>query len=478
MSDPLFFNAQPLRYLDEERLQQIHQATLGLMQDFGCRILHNGARDLLAAKGAAVRDDGQVQIPAAMVEWAIRQAPEQITIYDRNGQPAMALQERNVYFGTGSDCNYLLDPETDRPREFRFSDVIDGIRLADSLPHIDFIMSMGLAAELNERTAFQEKFAAMVQYSTKPQVVISGPDIGVLEDIIDMAAVLAGDRDHLSRKPTFLLLANPTSPLVHSAEAMDQILVMAANRLPVIYTPGLMAGATCPVTIAGAIVQANAEILCGLVIHQLTAPGAPFIFGAGMSPLDMKSGQPTYAAPEAVMAQAGICQLGRELYKLPTWGFGGCSASKLCDEQAVNEATAYLQASAWMGTSLVHDVGYLESGLTYSFEYLVLCNEFIGQIRRMMTGIVVDPEHLALDAIRRVGPGGTYLTDPHTMTHFRCNWVPDLTDRRTRKMWEKQGEQSMGRKAIKRVRHILADWQPQMLAPELLAKLRAVCDLH
>lgn len=477
MSDSSYFNASPLRYLDNRQIQQLHQTTLELMQDGGCSVQHDQALDQLLAKGATLSGTGNVLIPPELVEESIEQAPEQITIHDRNGRPAMELEDRNVYFGTGSDCNYLLDSTTNRIRDFSFNDVIDAVRLADGLPHIDFIMSMGLAPELDERIAFQRKYAAMVEFSTKPQVVISGPEISILENIIDMAAVIAGDRECLSRKPTFLLLVNPTSPLVHAREAVEKIMVMARNRLPVIYAPGLMAGATCPITIAGAIVQANAEILCGLVIHQLTEPGAPFVFGAGMSPLDMNSGQPTYAAPEAIMAQAGLCQLGRELYKIPTWGFGGCSASKLCDEQAVNEAATYLQASAWMGTSLVHDIGYLESGLTYSFEYLVLCDEFIGQIRRMMSGIEINAEQLALDAIRRVGPAGTFLADPHTLTHFRENWMPDLTDRKTRKVWEKQGKLSMGERARRRVNQLLEPSPTVLLPPEISRKLHAVFEL-
>jgi trimethylamine--corrinoid protein Co-methyltransferase len=246
---------------------------------------------------------------------------------------------------------------------------------------------------------------------------------------------------------------------------------MAENNLPTNYSPGIMAGGTSPVTMAGAIAQANAEILAGLVVHQLKNPGAPFIFGAGMSPMDMKSMQPTYSSPEAMISQAGLCQIGRCLYDLPTWGFGGCSASKLADEQAVNEASAYIMMSGWMGTNLVHDVGYLEFGLTYSFDLLVMCDEFIGQVRRMMEGIRVDQEYLAVDTIKRVGPGGHFLQDDHTLNHFRENWQPDLTDRKTYETWKMDGATSMGQRAKEKIRHIIDNYRPQPLPAEVDAEI-------
>ncbi|MCP4718098.1 MAG: trimethylamine methyltransferase, partial [Desulfobacteraceae bacterium] len=289
-----------------------------------------------------------------------------------------------------------------------------------------------------------------------------------------MGAVVAGSRELLSRYPRFLLLVDPTSPLVHSREAIEKLLFMAKNKLPVIYAPGIMAGATSPVTMAGAIAQANAEILAGLVIHQLTTPGAPFVYGGGMSPMDMKSGQPTYSAPEAMMAQAGLCQMSRDFYHLPTWGFGGCSASKQCDAQAVNEAATYNLTAAWAGTNLVHDLGYIEFGITYSLELLVLCNEFIGQVRRMMDGIVVDDEHLALDAVDRVGPGNSFLTDPHTFSHFKNNWQPDLTDRRIRKNWKKSGSLSMEKSAKERIRSILDTHIPAPMEDKIENKINSI----
>lgn len=315
----------------------------------------------------------------------------------------------------------------------------------------------------------------MLRNSIKPQVITAAHRES-LNDIADIAATVRGGREELSRKPLFVLYDEPTSPLVHTYEAMEKLLFMAENRLPTNYAPGIMAGATSPVTMAGAIAQANAEILAGLVIHQLKNPGAPFVFGAGMSPMDMGSMQPTYSAPEAMITQAGLCQIGRILYNLPTWGFGGCSASKLADEQAVNEASSYMMMSGWMGTNLVHDVGYLEFGLTYSFDLLVICDEIIGQIRRMMEGIKIDKEQLALDTIQRIGPGGHFLEEDHTYNHFRDNWKPGITDRKTYDTWKAKGGTTMGQRAKEKIKHILETHHPEPLPDPINAEIDQIIE--
>jgi trimethylamine--corrinoid protein Co-methyltransferase len=469
------FNATSLEYLSAEQMREIHSAAIDILEDAGTIVHHEKAVECLHKAGAYVKDGKRVYIPGSLVERALKTAPSRVTIYDRNGKPAMFLEGRNVYYGTGSDCPYLLDSVSGQRREFLSKDVEDAVRLVDFLPNIDFTMSMGLAPDISIGRQYQKKYALMIRNSTKPQV-ITAADTACLSDIVAIAAAAVGGREELSRRPLFVLYDEPTSPLVHTREAMDKLLFMAENRLPINYSPGTMAGATSPMTMAGSITQANAEILAGLVIHQLTKPGAPFIFGAGMSPMDMQSMQPTYSSPEAMMEQAGICQIGRCLYNLPTWGFGGCSASKLADEQAVNEAATYILMAGLMGTNLVHDVGYLEFGLTYSFDLLVMCDEVIGQVRRLMAGIRVDKDHLAVDAVKRVGPGGHFLNDDHTLSHFRENWQPDLTDRKTCEAWKAEGATTMGQRTKAKIKRILANHKPRPLPPQVDTEINKILD--
>ncbi|MCL2757432.1 MAG: trimethylamine methyltransferase family protein [Coriobacteriia bacterium] len=445
----------PLEYFSPEQLRDIHAGALEILEDVGCDLHHEGARTLLKNAGAQVKGT-RVFLSPGMVEGALVTAPSRVLIYDRDGKPSMDLSGRHAYFGTGSDCIYLKDSFTGERRTFTEQDMIDSARLTDALPNVDFLMSVGMIANVRPDFQCQQQFANMLKYSKKPQVIIA-VSRACLDDIVELAAaVIPGGREELKRKPRFVLYTEPSSPLVHTFEAIDKLIYAAENLVPTNYAPGMMSGATGPVTPAGAITLAAAENLFGLVIHQLVYPGAPFIFGAGMSNIDMSSLQPSYASPEAMMTQAGLCELGRNLYDLPTWGFAGCCASKLADTQAINEASTYIFLAGLTGTNLNHDLGYLEFGLTFSFDLLVMTDESVGQLRRIMDGIALTRESMAIDAIREVGPGGEFLSCDHTLDHYRENWIPGVTDRNTFDYWTSQGSTSMEERCKAKVDRILS----------------------
>ncbi|MBZ4687600.1 MAG: trimethylamine---corrinoid protein Co-methyltransferase [Clostridia bacterium] len=474
MQNARTWNTSKFQTLTQEQMQEIHSATLHVLEDIGMVIHHEEAIELLKKAGAYVENGNRVYIPSSLAEWAIRTAPSRILVYDRNGKEAMFLEGYKVHYGTGSDCPYIYDSFKKERRKAKYEDVEHGVTLCDYLPNIDFVMSMGLISDVPKELTYQHEYAIMINKTTKPQV-ITAADRESLDDIAEMAAAAVGGREQLSRKPIFVLYDEPSSPLQHSTTALDKLLYMAENRFPTNYAPGAMAGATCPITLAGAITQANAEILTGLVIHQLKNPGAPFVHGAGMSPIDMVSMQPTYTSPEAIMSQAGLNDMAR-YYNLPSWGFTGCTSSKLPDEQAVMDASNYILMASMAGTNIAHDVGYLEFGLTYSFDLLVMCDEMIGQVKRMMEGIRVDKEHLAVDAIRRVGPGGHFLGDEHTFKHFRENWKPDITDRNTFETWQANGGTTMGERAKAKVQYIIDNHKPEELSPEVKAQIDKIID--
>lgn len=444
----------PFEYFSPEELQTIHAGALEILEQVGADLHHETALTLLKEAGASI-EDKRVYLSADMVESALSSAPSQIIIYDRDGNPALDLSERNAYFGTGSDCIFLVDSFSGKRRKFTEQDMVDAVRLCEALPYIDFVMSMGMIDSVKPKHQCQIQYANMLKYSKKPQVIIA-INRPCLDDIVEIAAAgIDGGREELKQRPRFVLYTEPTSPLVHSYESIDKLLYAAENLVPTNYAPGMMAGATGPVTPSGAITLAAAECLFGLVLHQLAKPGAPFLFGAGMSNIDMQSMQPSYASPEAMMAQAGLCELGRNLYKLPTWGFAGCSASKCADTQAINEAASYIFMAGLTGSNLNHDLGYLEFGLTYSFDLLVMTNESVGQLRRIMDGIPLTRQSMALDAIGEVGPGGEFLSSKHTLEYFRANWAPDVTDRSTYDRWLELGSTTMEDRCKVKIRSIL-----------------------
>ncbi len=452
------------RTLTPEQIREIHSASCRVLEEVGVVVHHDEAADLLKQAGAYTDAGGRIYIPSALVKRALESAPSRITLYNRLGEPALWLEKSNVYFGAGSDTLIYLDPFTGERRPWQSSDVATALRVVDALPNLDFVMSMGLLSDVDRRMINRTQYALMLKNSVKPQVVIA-EDRGTVADIFEMAAAATGGTEALKHRPIFALYCEPTSPLQLPFESVDKLLLAAENRIPVNFACGAVAGASTPVTVAGTVVQANAEALCGLVVHQLKNPGAPFLYGYGDSPLDMGTMVAVYSVPEALLLQGCLCDLAR-YYSLPSWGYAGCSSSKAFDEQAVVEGTMFTLIGALQGCNLMHDVFYIESGRTGSLELLVLTDEVISRVRYMLGGVDTTPDYLAVEAIRRVGPGGNFLGDEHTARHFRESWRGNLSDFNNYDAWAAEGSRTMGARIREKLRDIMEAYRPVPLAPD------------
>jgi trimethylamine--corrinoid protein Co-methyltransferase len=237
---------------------------------------------------------------------------------------------------------------------------------------------------------------------------------------------------------------------------------MAEQALPIVHSPAPMMGGTAPVTLAGGLALGNAEVLSSLAIHQLARHGAPFVYGSGLHHMDMKTTISVYGAPEFQLARVAVAEMGR-FYGLPTWGYAGHSDSCAMDEQAASDAACSVLVALLAGNNLVHDVGYLEAGLTTSPEMIVLTAELISMMRRFMEGVSFDAESLALEVIRSVGPGGDFLTARHTLKHFRELWQPTLFDRRRAEDWIAAGSRRLGERLRDRTVTLVKEHRPEPL---------------
>lgn len=463
------FQSPQFAVLSERQMEDLHLGALELLRRTGIRFHHQGALDLLREAGAHISDGNLVRFPANMVCDAVASAPERIVMCDRDGAPAMLLEGSRVYFGTGSDCLNLLDPHSGEHRPFMQQDIIDGYRLCDALPNIHFVMSIGIPADVDPALTYDVQMALMLEHTTKPLVFVTN-DLASCQRAIDMAAVVAGGLEALVEQQHILLYSEPSSPLQQSETAIDKLLLMAKVGLPVVHSPGPLMGGTAPITLAGGLVMSLAEILSGLVVHQVARRGAPFVFGAGLHHMDMGSAQICYGGPEFQLTKAAIAQLGR-WYGLPTWGYAGCTDAKVMDEQAAAEATMAVMMAHFGGSNLVHDVGYMESGLTGSFEMIVLTDELIAMASRIMNGIEVSEETMMLDELDRVGPGGHFLDTPHTLKRFKSFWYPSLIDRRRRPDWLEAGAMPLGERLTQRVHEIIAEHRPPALPTEQKRRL-------
>jgi trimethylamine---corrinoid protein Co-methyltransferase len=464
-----------LRLLNDAQLAEIHSASLAILRRTGVRVYEEESLQLLHGAGCHVDDGTRVRFPAAVVEDALRAAPSRVVLSQRDGTPALFLEGSRSYFGTGSDLPNTRDLESGERRPSLLADVEQVARLVDALPQLDFVMSMALPSDVPIATSDRRSFRAMVANTSKP-IVFTAWDEGGLADILAMAEAVAGGAGALQRSPFLLAYLEPTSPLQHSAEVLRKLLLMADQGLPFVYAPGPVEGATAPVTPAGSLAMANAEVLSGLVIAQLRRPGSPFVWGSGSGPMDMLATTATYAAPEFMLHCLAMAELAHNYYGLPVWGFAGCSDSKLPDIQAGIESALWILWAALSGANLVHDVGYIESGLTCSYEMIVIGDEIISFVRRLLGGMRITPETLALDVIDAVGPGGDFLSTDHTLAHYRDVWYPRLFDRRMVEAWQEAGRPTALERARATARETIASHRPAALAPEVSAQLQAIID--
>ncbi len=462
-----------LEMFTKEQCEIIHRASLEILRRTGVRVYHEEALALLREAGASVTDGNLVRLQPGLVEWALAQAPSRIALCKRgSSEVGAALEGRNVNFGTGSDCPNYLDPRTGQIRPFTVADVVDAIHIVDALPELQFCMSMGIPSDLKTANAYRHQFALMLEHTTKPIVFVCD-DRADCEAISAMAAAAAGGMEQLRLNPTLLLYSEPSTPLKHSETATGKLLFMAENMLPIVHSPAPMMGGTAPVTLAGGLALGNAETLSSLVMHQLKRPGAPFVYGSGLHHMDMKTTISVYGAPEFQLARVAVAEMGR-FYGLPTWGYAGHSDSCALDEQAAADATFSVLVALLAGNNLVHDVGYLEAGLTTSPEMIVFTAEVISMMRKFMGGVALDAEALALDVIHKVGPGGDFLTQKHTLKHFRELWEPALFSRQRMEDWVAQGSKRLGQRLKERTLAILEEHKPQPLPDSVRAEMEYI----
>ena len=457
------------RLLTEDQIKEIHRASLEVLETAGVRLLHEDAVQLLRDAGCRVKGGNVVQIPNWLVEECIRSAPSRITVYNRKGQEAMRLEGRNIHFGLGTDLISTHDVETGDTRPSRLCDVANAARVADYCEEIDFIASFALPSDVPTNSMYIECARTMMANSTKPFFFTAAgyEDLAV---IIEMAEAIAGGEGALRANPFLIHYSEPTAPLTHSYGAVRKLFLCAERGIPINYTPGDILGASIPVTLAGGIIVANAEALSGIVLHQLKAKGAPIISGFVASPLDMKKGTICYGAPDLRLTNSAFADM-YHYYGLPIWSTVG-SDSHCLDAQASMEHAFGTLMSALDGANLIHDVGYLGQGLLSNPAAIVMCNEIISYVKRIIRGFDIGREKMGLDVIRDVGPGGHFLTAMHTKTHFQEElWQPKLLNRDSPDPWAKRGSPRYEEVVTQKARDILKDHQPEPLPTDVQRKI-------
>jgi trimethylamine--corrinoid protein Co-methyltransferase len=466
--------------LSVDQIEAIYFSALRVLYETGVRVYEKEGVEVAYSGGAIVEDttadSSLVKMPPWMVDRARATLPKKVVVVGANRKYCMELYKNQIYFGGGSDTPFTLDPYTGQRRRSTYKDVKDLARIGEALPNYDFHMSLGITQDTAVGTYDRWQLLAMLEGTSKP-INITAVDLDGLNDQLEMAYIRLGGKDEWKKGPCFSLYIEPVSPLSHSQEVVQKLLFSCDHDIPFVYTPCPMAGGTAPTTLAGLLVQALTESLFGIVLSQLRKPGSQLIIGGLLSNMDMQTTIMAYGSPEMALLSAGYTDITKWL-NVPMYETAGCSDAKLFDEQAAMEATLNIATSALIGGNMIHDVGYIESGLTSSPEMMVASDEIIDMVKRIMRGIPVTDATKALDVMEVVGPGGHFLDQDHTYERFKTEiWRPKLIDRQVWENWELSGGKNFQQRVHERVIEILETETEPLLDEAMYKELRRVCEL-
>jgi trimethylamine--corrinoid protein Co-methyltransferase len=422
--------------LDAEALQRLHRGGLDILERVGVEVRDDRALALLAGAGAQV-EGSRARLPAALVEQAVATVPGSFTLPGRAGDGGLdvTVGPGSGLYGPGTDTLYFRDTTSGERRRAVLADVEAIAAACELLPNIDFVMSGVLPADAPLDRVDLAQFAAMLRGTRKPLVISSATAGETLPTMLEMAG-LAG------RRESFAVLGMTNPPLILDGSCLGKARASAAAGVPFICGPGDNLGATAPVTVAGAVAVGHAETLAVLVLHQLEAPGAPFVYGVGAgNTFDMRTLVDVWMSPEGLLADAASCQLAARL-GLPSWSYAGSCDAKTLDGQLAAELAVTTLVAAQTGASMYHDLGEYEAAAQNSVESLVLGDALVDLARRLLAGVTVDEESLQLDDIEAVGPGGSFLGRPYTRRHHRDTWRSELFDTSTYDLWTGAGARS------------------------------------
>ncbi|SDP81407.1 trimethylamine methyltransferase family protein, partial [Desulforhopalus singaporensis] len=385
-----------MRVLSDSQIKEIHLAACEILERTGSLIHNEEARELLYSHGAVVEGE-LVKIPSYLVDRALSSVPERFVLCNRDGKRNLHMETGKTHFSPLVDNIDIVDPHTRKRRKFVASDAKKMAQLMDYTRHMDVVQVGAFAADLPPETVDRINVREMMLNQRKSiSFSPNGPE--GLMDIIEMAEIVAGGREQLRINPYLIKLGEPISPLRHDGHALKELMICAEYGMPIVYYPIPMGGATAPATSAGLLAQGHAESLAGLVVHQLTRPGSPFLYGGVATVMDMKSTVCVYAGPEIYLQCAALADIAN-YFELPFWGTAGMTDTVVLDEQGAAEIGMSCLLAVLTGANLVHDVGLLDQASLVDPATILFCDEVIDHVKHFMRGIHLSPETFAMDVI-------------------------------------------------------------------------------
>ncbi len=464
----------PLEILSADQIEAIHLTSLRILEEIGIELMSFTARAALRAVGAEVDDaSGTVKLDRAVVERALATTPERFTLTSRNPAKLLHIGDRDMAFGLVAGPPFVHDFERGR-RAGNLADYRDFIKLAQHFNAIHIIGNQVCApVELPANSRHLDTYRTNLVYSDL-SFHCTAIGAGRARDGIEMMAISRGiTPEQMADSPGVLTIISVNSPRRFDEAMADGLMMMARYGQPVVVTPFTLMGAMAPVSLAAALAQQNAEILFGLTLAQAVRPGAPVMYGAFTSNVDMRSGAPAFGTPENTKANIASGQLARR-YRLP-YRTSNASASNVADAQGVYETEMSLWGAVLGHCNLVyHAAGWQEGGLTASFEKLVLDVEMLQLMIEFLKPIVVDEAELGFEAQKQVSPGGHFFGAPHTMERYEhAFYQPLVSNWQNYENWQLGGGKDATQRATDIWKRALEEYEQPPLDPAVRESLDA-----
>lgn len=464
---------EPARVYSDDQIEQIHQTALRVLEELGVKILLPDARARLREGGVDVDEASmQARFDREVVRDAVASAPSTIRMQGADDDSALTWGDRQVTWCPVGGAPHISDlDDGKRPGTLEATENI--IRLAE---HYDVMHVQSPNVEPQDVPPELRHYATMraqLVLSRKVPFLFSrgAPQV---EDGFRMMRIMRGlSEDTFRETPCIYTVINTNSPLILDNPMLQGLIDFAKAGQPSVITPFTLSGAMAPVTVAGALVQQHAEFLAALVVTQLTRPGAPVVYGAFTSNVDMKSGSPAFGTPENVRAAFASGQLAR-FVDIP-WRSSMPSASNAVDAQSIYESQMALWGAALGGAHLVlHAAGWIEGGLTASMEKFIIDIEMLQQMAELMQPVPFDEAELAFEAIKEVGSGGHFFGAAHTMERYRTAfYAPFVSDWSNFGQWTEAGAKTATERANAIWKQVLRDFEPPAIDPAKIEELDA-----
>ena len=460
--------------LTQEQVERVHDASLEILEQVGLKVRYKPARELFEKHGCLTSADSEiVKFPRAVVEKYHKMAPPQFTFYARDPKFDKTIPDDSPVIVTGSSAPDLLDPVTGRERRARSDDIARIAHLIQELPGYDMFSVSVLAddAPMDQFTLW--RLYPALKYCTKP-IRITSKDLPDAKEILGLVYLIAGGEEAYKAHPFITHHYCPVvSPLTMDNLSTEAVMYFAEQGLPVYPTIVPNAGLTSPMSLAGTLAQGNVEYLAAAVLMQMTREGTPLIYATLPTVADMRTGAYASGGIECGILHMAHAQMAH-FYNVPCGGYVGLTNSKVNDAQSGYETGMSTTAGLLAGMDMFNMGGLIEALKTFDFAKAVIDDEIATMLKRVRRGFEFNEENLALDVIKKIGPGGSFIVEPHTVKRMKnVAILTKLSDRDTRTQWEKKGAHDIQSRAMTRVKDILSKQSSTVFSEDVEARIRA-----